>query len=131
MEAMAEAAAQMRQEAAPAAEAGREPDQVSGGKRKRSTKLETAQKKVVDLRSRALILEAKVDNMKRSANKKRDWDRFEADKKKLEELRVEIQAAQKVVDDIRSTMAEKAGCGGGGEGGGDEAAVRCGPDHPV
>ena len=39
MEAMAEAAEQLRREAEPAAEAEAEPEQLSGGKRKRSTKL--------------------------------------------------------------------------------------------
>ena len=37
MEAMAEAAEQLRREAEPAAEAEAEPEQLSGGKRKRST----------------------------------------------------------------------------------------------
>ena len=91
MEAMAEAAEQMRKEAEPAAEAGTELEQLSGDKRKRSTKLETAQKKVLDLRSRATILEAKVDNSKLSAVKKRDRERLAADENKLKEMRVEMQ----------------------------------------
>ena len=49
-----------------------------------------------------------MENSKLSAKKKRDRDRLEVDENKLKEMRVEIEAAEKVVDGIRTTMAEKA-----------------------
>ena len=92
MEAMAEAAAQARavDEGAggevPEMEAAEEETQA-GRKRKRGTKLEVAQKKVVDLELRWEVLKAKVEQGRIAlSNKRRDKERLEADEKKLSAL---------------------------------------------